>query len=176
MIAFSGVRSSWDMLARNSDLCRLASSSSAYTLRSSSFIRLTLAANAPSSSRFSTSTRPSKSPDAIAASRPLMLWIGPTSDHDRMNPSNRASTRAPAATPMNKARELANELSFRSISSSTSARVPSARSAAFFLRSLESLSTSRLGRGPSSVVRGSPAVEGDELFVQLQPQSRGRFP
>ena len=29
MIAFSGVRSSCDMLARNSDLCRLASSSSA---------------------------------------------------------------------------------------------------------------------------------------------------
>ena len=27
MIAFSGVRSSWDMLARNSDLCRLATSS-----------------------------------------------------------------------------------------------------------------------------------------------------
>ena len=45
MIAFSGVRSSWDMLARNSDLCRLASSSSAYTLRSSSFIRLTLVAS-----------------------------------------------------------------------------------------------------------------------------------
>ena len=28
MIAFSGVRSSWDMFARNSDLCRLAASSS----------------------------------------------------------------------------------------------------------------------------------------------------
>ena len=28
MIALSGVRSSWDMLARNSDLCRLAASSS----------------------------------------------------------------------------------------------------------------------------------------------------
>ena len=27
MMAFSGVRSSWDMLARNSDLCRLAASS-----------------------------------------------------------------------------------------------------------------------------------------------------
>ena len=29
MTALSGVRSSWDMLARNSDLCRLATSSSA---------------------------------------------------------------------------------------------------------------------------------------------------
>ena len=28
MIALSGVRSSWDMFARNSDLCRLAASSS----------------------------------------------------------------------------------------------------------------------------------------------------
>ncbi len=27
MMALSGVRSSWDMLARNSDLCRLAASS-----------------------------------------------------------------------------------------------------------------------------------------------------
>ena len=26
MMAFNGVRSSWDMLARNSDLCRLAAS------------------------------------------------------------------------------------------------------------------------------------------------------
>ena len=39
MIAFSGVRSSWDMLARNSDLCRLTVSSSSYRRRSSSFIR-----------------------------------------------------------------------------------------------------------------------------------------
>ncbi len=51
MIAFSGVRSSWDMLARNSDLCLLAASSSLYRRWSSSFIRLTLMASAPSSSR-----------------------------------------------------------------------------------------------------------------------------
>ncbi len=66
MIAFSGVRSSCDMLARNSDLWRLVASSSEYRRLSSSFIRLTLAASAPSSSRFSTSTCPEKSPDAIA--------------------------------------------------------------------------------------------------------------
>ena len=30
MIAFNGVRSSWDMLARNSDLMRLAASSFAF--------------------------------------------------------------------------------------------------------------------------------------------------
>ena len=35
MTAFSGVRSSWDMLARNSDLCRLATSSSADLVSSS---------------------------------------------------------------------------------------------------------------------------------------------
>ncbi len=56
-----------------------------------------------------------------------MFWIGPISDHERMNPSNRASTRAPAATPMNRARELAKELAFRAIRSLTSARVPSDR-------------------------------------------------
>ena len=58
MIAFSGVRSSCDMFARNSVLCRLAVSSSPYSRRSSSFIRLTFAARAPSSSRFGTSSVP----------------------------------------------------------------------------------------------------------------------
>ena len=43
-IALSGVRSSCDMFARNSDLCWLVASSSAYRRLSSSFIRLTFAA------------------------------------------------------------------------------------------------------------------------------------
>ena len=74
------------------------------------------------------------------------------SDHDRMNPSNSASTSAAPATPMNSARELANELAFRAISSSTSARVPSARSAVNVLRSLESFSTlTRIGSTSSAV-------------------------
>ena len=81
-----------------------------------------------------------------------MLWIGPISDHDRTNPSSSASTSAPAATPMNSARELAKELAFRAISSSTSARVPSARSAASWLRSLASCSTSARSGSISHVV------------------------
>ncbi len=81
MIAFSGVRSSCYMLARNSDLWRLAASSSRYSRWSSSFMRLTLAASAPSSSRFATSTCREKSPEAILARRPPMRWIGPISAH-----------------------------------------------------------------------------------------------
>ena len=84
-----------------------------------------------------------------------MLWIGPISDHDRMNPSNSASTSAAAATPMNSARELANELAFRAISSSTSARVPSARSAVNVLRSLESAPLSPGSVSTSSAVASS---------------------
>ena len=96
MIAFSGVRSSCDMLARNSDLCRLAASSSVYSRRSSSFIRLTFAASAPSSSRFSTSTCPEKSPDAIAASRASIRWIGPITDHDEDEPEQEREDDRPA--------------------------------------------------------------------------------
>ena len=106
MIAFNGVRSSCDMLARKSDLCWLAASSSWYRRRSSSFIRFTLAASAPSSSRFVTSTCPVKSPDAVAASRASIRWIGPITDHERTNPSISASPIAPAATPMKRLREL----------------------------------------------------------------------
>ena len=73
---------------------------------SSSFIRFTLAASAPSSSRLVTSTCPEKSPEAIAASRESIRWIGPISDHERTNPSSSARTIAPAATPMNRFREL----------------------------------------------------------------------
>ena len=161
------------MFARNSDLCRLAASSSSYRRLSSSFIRFTLAASAPSSSRFSTSTWPEKSPDAIAASRASIRWIGPTSDHDSTNPSNRASTSAPAATPMNRFRELANELAFWSISPSTSARVPSASSRHSFEVAREPLCLR------SDVVhlllRGAFLVERDESFVQQEPRSLGGY-
>ena len=44
-----------------------------------------------------------------------MFWIGPITDHERTNPSSSARTIAPAATPMNRARELAKELAFRAI-------------------------------------------------------------
>ena len=94
------------MLARKSDLCWLAASSSLYRRRSSSFIRFTFVASAPSSSRFETSTWPVKSPDAVADSRAPIRWIGPISDHERTNPSNRASPIAPAAPPMKRFREL----------------------------------------------------------------------
>ena len=104
-IALSGVRSSCDMFARNSDLCWLVASSSAYRRLSSSFIRFTLAARVPSSSRFTTSTWPVKSPDEIAASRASIPWIGPTSDQERAIPSTSARTSADAATPMNRSRE-----------------------------------------------------------------------
>ena len=56
MIAFSGVLSSCDIVARKSDLCRLAVSSSWYRRCNSSLIRFTSAASAPISSRFETST------------------------------------------------------------------------------------------------------------------------
>ena len=46
-------------------------------------------------------------PDAIAASRASMRWIGPISDQERTKPSRSARTIAPAATPMNRFRELA---------------------------------------------------------------------
>ena len=105
-MALSGVRSSCDMLARNSDLCWLAASSSAYRRRSSSFIWFTLAASAPSSSRFATSTWLEKSPDAIPASRPSIRLIGPMSDQDITSPSSSAKASAPAATPMDRSREL----------------------------------------------------------------------
>ena len=42
MIAFSGVRSSWDMLARNCDLSRPASTSAAFVDSSSAFVRSSL--------------------------------------------------------------------------------------------------------------------------------------
>ena len=116
MIAFSGVRSSCDMFARNSLLCRLAVSSSLYSRRSSSFIALTLVASAPSSSRFARRACPEKSPAAIAASRASMRWIGPISDQESTSPSSKARTIAPAATPMNRFRELAYELAFCAIS------------------------------------------------------------
>ncbi len=64
MTAFSGVRSSWDMLARNSDLCRLATSSSADLVSSSRKSRaLTIAtddwsANVSSSSTTSSANVP----------------------------------------------------------------------------------------------------------------------
>ena len=62
--AFSGVRSSWDMLARNSDLCRLASSSSALCTFSSrkscalSRARADWLANVSSRSRVSSEKSP----------------------------------------------------------------------------------------------------------------------
>ena len=66
MTAFSGVRSSWDMLARNSDLCRLATSSSADLVSSSRKSRaLTIAtddwsANVSSSSTTSSANVPTE--------------------------------------------------------------------------------------------------------------------
>ena len=54
MMALSGVRSSWLMLARNCDLCWLAVSICPYRRPSSSHILFTFAANAPSSSRLAT--------------------------------------------------------------------------------------------------------------------------
>ena len=115
MIAFSGVRSSCDMFARNSLLCRLAVSSSPYSLWSSSFVRLTSAASAPSSSRLGTSTWLEKSPVAISASRDCARWSGPVSARDRTNPSSRARKTVPAATPMKRFRELSYALRFCAI-------------------------------------------------------------
>ena len=139
-MAFSGVRSSCDMLARNSDLWRLAASSSVYRRRSSSFIPLTLAAKAPSSSRLTTSTCPAKSPDAMEARRPLIRWIGSISDQDRTNPRTRASMSAAIATPMKRFRELSYARAFRAIRSSILSRVPLASSLASCRRSLASIS------------------------------------
>ena len=107
MIAFSGVRSSCDMFARNSLLCRLAASSSRYSRCSSSFMWLTFAASAPSSSRLETSRRSEKFPDAISASRVSVRRIGSTSDHESVRPSRSASSTDPAATPTSRLRELA---------------------------------------------------------------------
>ena len=47
-----------------------------------------------------------KSPEAIAASRESICWIGPITDHERTKPSSNARTIAPAATPMKRLREL----------------------------------------------------------------------
>ena len=87
-----------------------------------------------------TSTCPEKSPEAIAASRELMRWIGPMSDHERTNPSSSARTIAPAATPMNRFRELAYALAFWAIRSSVFAVVALASSVASWLRSMASCS------------------------------------
>ena len=166
MIAFSGVRSSCDMLARNSDLCWLAVSSSRYRRWSSSFIRFTFAASAPSSSRFVTSTCPEKSPEAIAASRESIRWIGPITDHERTNPSNSARPIAPAATPMKRFRELAYALAFWAIRSFVFAVVALASSVASWLRS-----TARLLR----VVRRWPSPRGrldDLAHERREPTAR----
>jgi hypothetical protein len=85
----------------------LTDSSSSYSRRSSSFIRLTFPASAPSSSRLSTSSRREKSPAAISARRTSVRWIGRTSDADRAKPSSAASTMLAAPTPMNRSREEA---------------------------------------------------------------------
>ncbi len=123
MIAFSGVRSSCDMFARNSLLCRLAVSSSPYTRRSSSFMRFTLAASEPSSSRLGTSSRPEKSPAAICESRASVRWIGSINDQERTSPSMSASTTLAALTATRRFREDVYALPFVSTSACVSALV-----------------------------------------------------
>ena len=142
------------MLARNSDLCRLTASSSVYKRLSSSFIWLTFEASAPSSSRFTTSTWPEKSPAEIAASRESIRWMGSISDHERTRPSSNARTIAPTATAMNSCRDRSYELAFRAIRSSISAIVALASTAASWFRSVESPSTwiARVVRSPSGSV------------------------
>ena len=137
MIAFSGVRSSCDMLARNSDLCRLARLELAVEPASSSFMRFRFTARAPSSSRFATSTCREKSPAAISASRVSVRWIGPINDQERTRPSSSARRTLAAPTATNRLRDDAYALRFWAI------RRPSARAsslASWSVRSPSSLS------------------------------------
>ena len=160
MIAFSGVRSSCDMLARNSDLCRLAASSSVYRRLSSSFIRLTFAASAPSSSRLTTSTCPEKSPDAIAARRASIRWIGPISDHERTNPRIRART---IAADRDADEQVSRALRTRGHSGRSGHRssrvVPLASSLASCLRSIASCSARGAAVARLTAPSGSLPVE-----------------
>ena len=74
-------------------------SSSAYSRPSSSFMRLRFVARAPSSSRLGTSTWPEKSPEAMAASRVSIFWIGPTSDRERSEIPGAGQDDAPCRDP-----------------------------------------------------------------------------
>ena len=82
MTAFSGVRSSCDMLARSSDLCRLATARPVDTAGQPLVHRFKFVASAPSSSRLGTSTCFVKSPAAISLNRTSILRTGPISDHE----------------------------------------------------------------------------------------------
>ena len=96
MIAFSGVRSSCDMLARNSDLCRLAVSSSRYSRSSSSLIRFTFARALRS--RRGSGRRVAAEVARADLVQPLLgAAQGPTTDQERSEPSASASRRLPAA-------------------------------------------------------------------------------
>ena len=171
-MAFSGVRSSCDMLARNSDLCRLVASSSVYKRLSSSFIPFTLAAKAPSSSRLTTSTCPVKSPEAMEARRPLIRWIGSISDQDRTNPRIRASTSAVIATPIKRSRELSYARAFRAIRSPILSRVPFSSSSASCFRSLASISAR--GRSPSMTAPSGSCLS-SSMSLCITTASRSAF-
>ena len=127
MIAFSGVRSSCDMLARNSDLWRLAVSSSRYSRPSSSLVRFMFDASEPSSSRLGTTTSPLNLPAAIAPSRPSIDRIGPMIDHDSTYPLPSARITLMAAIATKRRWESANELRFSAITAFVWSIVPCTR-------------------------------------------------
>ena len=139
MIAFNGVRSSWDMCARNCDLCRLTDSSSSYSRRSSSFMRLRFTASEPSSSRLSISMCVVKSPAAISASRASVRRIGSMSDLEMANPSSSASTTLATPTATKRLRDAAYELPFCAMSALVASPVVEASRSVRAPRSLSAL-------------------------------------
>ena len=105
-IAFSGVRSSWLMLARNSDFALLACSSrslsapssraarrcSSSSRASSREVALSCAASSPNSSRLRTVTEPPKRPAASSPRKPCAACNGRISVHEMTKPPASASS------------------------------------------------------------------------------------
>ena len=112
-IAFSGVRSSWLMFARNSDLARLASSRRSFSprsvaaatrcssssRRSSPLIQFIRSASAPNSSRLGTATEPPNRPSATWLRKPWNSRTGRMKDQEITNPAISATATAATAKP-----------------------------------------------------------------------------
>src|SRR5438034_1247696 len=112
-IALSGVRSSWLIFARNSDLARLACdkrslrprSASAATRcssssrRSSRLVQFIRSASAPNSSRFGTTIVPPNRPSATSLRKLCTARTGRMNDHEITKPPSSARVMETAAKP-----------------------------------------------------------------------------
>src|SRR2546427_3738277 len=122
-IALRGVRSSWLMFARNSDLARLACdrrslrprSASAATRcssssrRSSRLIQFICSASAPKSSRFGTTIVPPNRPSATSLRKPCAARTAKMNDHEITKPPSSANRIETAAKPRSEERRVGKE-------------------------------------------------------------------